>query len=115
VYASFGSEGLYCHTLDGKLVWKASLGGIRTLGMGVAASPLLYQNLIILQCDENEGDNSFIAAFDKDTGKEVWRTPRRIQVSWSTPLLVKGAARDELVTTGNEFITSYNPATGQEL
>ncbi len=42
VYASFGSEGLYCYTLDGKLAWKASLGGIRTLGMGVAASPVLY-------------------------------------------------------------------------
>jgi outer membrane protein assembly factor BamB len=114
VYAFFGSEGLYCYTLDGKLIWKASLGGIRTLGMGVAASPVLHKNLIILQCDENEGDNSFIAALDKDSGKEVWRRPRRIQVSWSTPLLVKAASRDELVTTGNEFIISYDPTTGQE-
>ncbi len=114
VYAYFGSEGLYCYDLNGKEVWKKSLGGILTLGLGVGTSPVLHENLLIIQADQNVGETSFIAAFDKKTGKEVWRTPRKIQVSWSTPVLVKAGNRTELITSGNEAIIAYDPATGKE-
>ncbi len=60
VYAYFGSEGLYAYDFDGKLAWKADLGDIATLGMGTSTSPVLYKNLVIVQCDENNGDASFI-------------------------------------------------------
>lgn len=115
VWTYFGSEGLYCYDFKGKLIWKKSLGPILTLGMGVASSPVLHENLLILQCDENMGKNSFIAAFDKKTGKEVWRTARPIQTSWTTPVIVKTSARTELITSGNEFLISYDPATGKEI
>jgi outer membrane protein assembly factor BamB len=52
---------------------------------------------------------------DKKTGKEVWRTPRKVQVSWSTPLLVRTSTRAELITSGTEQVISYDPATGKEL
>lgn len=115
VYVSFGSEGVYCYDFKGKLVWKKSLGGIPTLGMGAGTSPVLYENLMILQCDENTGENSFIAAFDKKTGKEVWRVKRPVQVSWTTPVIAKTSKRTELITNGNEWIISYDPATGKEV
>jgi outer membrane protein assembly factor BamB len=115
VYAYFGSEGLYCYDFKGTQVWKASPGSIATLGMGVAASPVLHNNLVILQCDEDEGTKSFIIAYDKKTGKEVWKTPRRVQVSWSTPLLVRSGQRTELITSGTETIISYDPETGKEI
>ncbi|HKY03348.1 MAG TPA: PQQ-binding-like beta-propeller repeat protein, partial [Blastocatellia bacterium] len=115
VYAFFGSEGVYCYDFNGKQVWKNAFQGIATLGMGTASSPVLYENLLILQCDEDSGEKSFITALDKRTGKEVWRTPRKVQVSWSTPVLVKGASRSELITSGFETIISYDPATGKEL
>lgn len=116
VYAFFGTEGLYAYDYNGKLAWKAQLGNLATLGMGTAASPVLYDNLVILQCDEDNGDGSFIVAFDKKNGKEVWRTPRtKIQVSWSTPLLVRTPKRAELIASGTEHIISYDPATGKEL
>ena len=115
VYASFGSEGLYAYDFEGKLAWKASLGGIATMGVGVGTSPVLYQDLIILQCDEDNGDNSFVAALDKRTGKEVWRVSRKVQVSWATPIVVRAGERDELVTSGAELIIAYDPATGKEL
>src|ERR1044072_62489 len=89
VFAYFGSEGLYAYDFKGKQIWKKSLGGIKTLGMGVGTSPVLYENLVILQCDEDSGEKSFIAAFDKKTGNEVWRVKRDVEVSWSTPALVK--------------------------
>jgi outer membrane protein assembly factor BamB len=115
VYAFFGSEGLYAYDYNGKLAWKADLGKMGTLGMGTAASPIIFENLVIVQCDEENGTASFIVALDKKTGKEVWKTPRKIQVSWSTPLLVKTAKRAELIASGTESIVSYDPATGKEL
>lgn len=115
VYAYFGSEGLYAYDFKGKLAWKAHLGNIATLGMGTATSPILFENLVILQCDEDNGTSSFIVALDKRTGKEVWKTPRKIQVSWSTPLLVRTANRAELIASGTEAVISYDPATGKEL
>jgi len=116
VYAFFGSEGLlFAYEMDGRLAWKSSLGGIATVGVGFGTSPLLYKDLLILQCDEDNGDKSFITALDKRTGKEVWRVARKVQVSWATPVLVRASGRDELVTSGTEWIIAYAPATGAEL
>jgi outer membrane protein assembly factor BamB len=115
VYAFFGTEGLYAYDMKGKFAWKADLGKLSTAGMGTGTSPLLYENLLIMQCDEENGAASFIVALDKKTGKEVWKTPRKVQVSWATPLLVRPAKRAELITSGNESIIAYDPLTGKEL
>ena len=76
---------------------------------------MLYENLVIVQADEEEGKNSAIVALDKKTGKEVWRTPRKVQVSWATPILVNTGKRTELIASGTESVISYDPATGKEL
>lgn len=115
VYAFFGTEGLYAYDMNGKLAWKADLGKLGTVGMGTGTSPILYENLVIMQCDEENGAASFIVALDKKTGKEVWRTPRKVQVSWATPILVPTAKRAELITSGSETVIAYDPATGKEL
>jgi outer membrane protein assembly factor BamB len=115
VYAFFGSEGLYAYDFDGKPLWKSDLGGIATLGVGVGTSPVPYRDLVILQCDEDNGEKSFITALDGKTGKPVWRVPRKVQVSWATPIVVRAGARDELVTSGTEAVIAYDPATGKEL
>ena len=115
VYAFFGSEGLYAYDMKGKLAWKADLGKLGTVGMGTGTSPVLYENLVLMQCDEENGDASFIIALEKKTGKEVWKTARKVQVSWSTPLLVTSGKRTELITSGTEAVISYDPATGKEL
>lgn len=115
VYAFFGTEGLYAYDFRGKLAWKAQLGNLATVGMGTGTSPILFDDLVIVQCDEDNGAASFIVAVDKKTGKEVWKTPRKVQVSWSTPLLVRTAKRAELIASGTESVISYDPATGKEL
>jgi outer membrane protein assembly factor BamB len=116
VYVFFGSEGAYAFDFNGTLLWKTEVGKIKTIGMGTASSPVLFDNLVILQCDEDEGKESFIAALDKATGREVWRTPRPVEVSWSTPVIVHAAGgRPELVANGNQFIVAYDPKTGKEL
>ena len=115
VYAYFGTEGLYAYDFKGKLAWSAQIGKIATLGLGTAASPILFNDLVIVQADEDNGEASFIVALDKKTGKEVWKTPRKVQVSWSTPILARTATRPELIASGTELVIAYDPATGKEL
>ncbi|HEY8223877.1 MAG TPA: PQQ-binding-like beta-propeller repeat protein [Pyrinomonadaceae bacterium] len=114
IYLSFEAEGIYCYDFDGKRIWKSSLGKIAKGGMGPGTSPVLYENLIILQCDQEYGEGSFIAAVDKKSGKEVWRVARDQRRSWATPLLIQTSQRTELVTSGPNKIISYDPATGRE-
>jgi outer membrane protein assembly factor BamB len=115
VYAYFGAEGVYAYDFSGNLAWKWWPGGIATFGVGVGTSPVFYKDVVILQCDEDEGKASFIVALHKATGKEVWRASRKVQLSWATPVLVRAAGRDELVTAGTEHVIAYDPATGAEL
>ena len=115
VFAWFGSEGLYAYDFSGKLAWKKTLGGIAAFGMGTGSSPVLFEDLIILQCDEDNGERSFIVALDRRDGREVWRTKRAVQAGWSTPVIARTAARTEVVTSGNEYMISYDARTGKEL
>jgi len=114
VFAFFGSEGLYAYDFNGKLLWKQDLGKLGTASVGYGVSPILYGDLVIMQCDES-GGNSFVAAFEKITGKQAWRTPRKVDLTWSTPVLVQTARGTELVTAAAEAIIAYDPLTGKEL
>lgn len=118
VYAFFEAEGLYAYDFDGKRVWKASLGRIAKMGLGNGVSPILFEDLVIVQCDQEDGGpsaGSFIAALDKKTGKEVWRASRTHRKTWATPLLIKRAGRSELIASGAETVIAYDPRTGKEL
>jgi len=106
VYAYFGAEGLYAYDFSGRLAWKA-VARFKTLGLGAGTSPVLFDNLVIIQRDEDEGAESAIVAYDKRSGREVWATKRPVQISWSTPVLVEAGARTELVTSASEFVIAY--------
>jgi len=117
--AFFGSEGLYCFDLKGKLLWSKDLGVInnswRGIGWGYSSSPALYQDRIALLCDDPK--NPFLAAFNLSDGKELWRTPRKgdCEGSWGTPLIHNDGARTQVITNGWPFIVSYDLETGKEL
>ena len=121
VIAWFGSEGLYAYSMDGKLLWKKDLGVFDVgpqgydLQWGAASSPVLYQNMIILQCDQKKG--SFLIVLDALTGKELWRVNRDgvSNHSWSTPAVVVTSNRTQIVTNGWPFIASYDLNSGREL
>jgi outer membrane protein assembly factor BamB len=118
--ALFGSEGLYCYDLKGKLIWKQDLGVLDSGWFYDAdyqwehgSSPIIYKNLVIVQADVQE--NSFIAAYDLKTGKQVWKTKRDEISSWGTPTVYEGKTRAELITNGSKAIRGYDPLTGKEL
>jgi outer membrane protein assembly factor BamB len=114
VYAFFESLGVYAYDMNGTLKWKRDLGPIIKAGLGPGTSPVIYEGLLILQCDQEMGDGSFIIALDRETGTEVWRAARETRRSWATPLLVRSGTRTDLVASGAEVVIAYDPATGQE-
>jgi outer membrane protein assembly factor BamB len=120
VVASFGSEGLYCYDFRGKLLWKQDLGTLNSSWFydpdyqwGFGSSPIIYRNLVIVQCDS--GNNSYLAAFDIKSGNKAWLTPREEIPSWGTPTIVESKTRTELVTNATKFVRGYDPLTGKEL
>ncbi|OFW12075.1 MAG: hypothetical protein A3H96_06480 [Acidobacteria bacterium RIFCSPLOWO2_02_FULL_67_36] len=115
VYAFFEAAGLYAYDFKGKLAWKKSLGNIAKAGLGPGTSPILYDNLLILQIDQEMGANSAIVALDKTNGNEVWRAARTTRRSWATPIVVNAGNRAELVASGAEVVIAYDPKTGTEL
>ncbi|MFO0937995.1 MAG: PQQ-binding-like beta-propeller repeat protein [Gemmataceae bacterium] len=120
VVACFGSEGLYCYDMDGKLLWKRDLSTLdssfsldREYEWGFGNSPVLHEGMCILQCDLSR--DSFIAAFNLSDGQKVWSTPRDEIPSWSSPVIWKNAKRTEIVTNAAQFARGYDPKTGEEL
>ena len=116
VFAYFGSEGLFVYDFAGNQIWSRDIGDIKTIGMGVASSPVLWGGRVFIQADEDSGKESFLVALAAKDGKESWRVARPIQASWTTPVVVEDSAGvEQLVTAGNELIIAYDPATGREL
>ena len=121
VVAFFGSQGLYAFDMDGRLLWKKDLGVLNTgaydlpeYEWGTASSPIIYKNLVIVQCDtQNE---SFVLAADIDTGATVWKTVRKELPSWGTPTVypAQDGRPAELITNASNFIRGYDPDTGVE-
>jgi outer membrane protein assembly factor BamB len=120
VVALFGSEGLDCYDLNGKLLWKKDLGVLNpglwsdpTSSWGHSSSPVIFRDLVIVQADGHK--QSFIAAFNLRDGNQVWRVERNEITSWATPTLHETGGRTELIVNGGRFIRGYDPLTGKEL
>ncbi|HSR67716.1 MAG TPA: PQQ-binding-like beta-propeller repeat protein [Acidobacteriota bacterium] len=113
VYAYLGGHGLMAVDFEGKIAWTAGVGDVSRAFHGTAGSPLLYKDKLILYQDLPE--NAFIAAFNKHSGEEIWRTPREGRVGWGTPVAVRAGDRDEIVVSSNRAVNAYDPETGSEL
>ena len=120
VVALFGSEGLACYDLKGKLSWKQDLGVLnpglwddKESSWGHASSPIIYRDLVIVQADGHK--QSFIAAFNLKDGEQAWRVERNEITSWTTPTIYQGKNRVELIANGGRYIRGYDPLTGKEL
>jgi outer membrane protein assembly factor BamB len=120
VIAFFGSQGLYAFDMHGRQIWKKDLG-VLNLGAydapsyewGTASSPIIYKDLVIVQCDTSDKD--FLLASDIRTGATVWKAERDELPAWGTPTVCRGTDRDELVVNASNYIRGYDPATGKEL
>ncbi len=118
VYVYVANLGLWAYDLKGKQVWTTPLEANPIyLDFGTGSSPALIGNLLVIVNDNEK--QQYIAAFDKQTGKLVWRTPREIgpkgrRSAWVTPFVWRHALRTEIVAVGPEVVVSYDLA-GKEL
>lgn len=119
--AFFGSEGVYAYDLEGKLLWTKDLGVFDPgpqgydLQWGTASSPVLFEDKLILQCDQKK--DSFLVVLSAQDGKELWRVGRDgvSNHSWATPAIVRAAGRTQIVCNGWPYIAGYELGTGKEL
>jgi len=119
VYVYVAFLGLYAFDFDGNQLWHTPLEPHQVyLEFGSGASPALYEDRIFVLNDNEEA--SFVAAFDKNTGEQLWYTPReglgsqRIRSAWSTPFVWDNELRTEVVTMGPGWVISYD-LDGDEL
>ena len=111
LYAFFGSNGLYCLDMNGNPLWDKDLGQMKVrMNFGEGSSPVLCGDRLIVNWDHEAG--SFIVAFDKKTGNELWKIPREEATSWATPLVVEVEGKPQVITSATKLIRSYDPATG---
>ncbi|HND51554.1 MAG TPA: PQQ-binding-like beta-propeller repeat protein [Pirellulaceae bacterium] len=111
VIVFFGKSGVIAFDHQGKQVWTADVGD-KTNGWGSAASPVLYENLVLVNASV---ESSSLIALDRKTGKEVWRA-KGIRESWNTPVVVKAkSGRDELIVAIQGKVLAFNPNTGDPL
>ncbi len=114
VYAYFGNDGLLCVDLDGKQVWHVPLGPFDAYH-GTACTPLLYKDRIILFQEHRGKSGSFVAAFDKRTGKELWKVPRKETVGWGSPVAIRVNGKDQLIVSSQFTVYAYDPDNGKVL
>jgi len=120
VVAIFGSEGLFAFDQYGNLRWKESLGpmdsgffAVPSAQWGFGSSPVIHDGKVIVLCDVQT--NSFLAAFDLKTGKELWLTKRGDVPTWSTPTVVESGSRKQIVVNGWHHSGGYDFSSGREL
>ncbi len=115
VYASFGSRGLFCYTLDGNLVWSRDFGDMTIRrGFGEGSSPTLVDDLVLVPWD-HEGP-SMLYALNKRTGETVWETARDEPTCWATPLVAASSSGErQVVMNGQTAARGYDLKTGNEL
>ncbi|MBI5760435.1 MAG: PQQ-binding-like beta-propeller repeat protein [Planctomycetales bacterium] len=101
--------------LSGKQVWQKTVGPFnpRRYEYGYAPSPTLYRDTVIISA-EYDGESA-LTALDRQSGKQVWRTPRESSITFSTPVVAHVAGRDQLLISGSYQVASYNPANGEQL
>ncbi|HYM07912.1 MAG TPA: PQQ-binding-like beta-propeller repeat protein [Terriglobales bacterium] len=122
VYVYVGNMGLYAYDMNGTQVWRTPLEAYPIyLDFGTGGSPALLGDLLLIVNDNEK--QQFIAAFDRMTGKPVWRTNRDLAAKgdgppqrsgWATPFVWNNSRRTEIVTVGPGAAVSYD-AAGKEL
>jgi outer membrane protein assembly factor BamB len=112
VYLHFGAWGTACITEAGEIVWKTRLE-YDNGQHGPGGSPVIYDNLLIVSCDGQ--DIQYVVALDKMTGKVRWKKTRQGFQAYTTPLIIRLAGGDQVVSPGAFRAVAYDPSSGKEL
>lgn len=116
-----GSAGIFCYSFDGAKLWETDLGVVRH-DWGYASSPILHRGNVILNF--GPGARTFLAALDLKTGKLCWKcdepggldtTDKRMIGSWSTPIIIQVAGKEQILCSMPTRVIACDPETGARL
>eukprot|EP00913_Durusdinium_trenchii_P035228 g32958.t1 len=111
VYASFGSNGIYCYDVDGNKIWERDLGDMKTrLSFGGGSSPVIHGDSLVIAWDHD--GPSFLTVLDAKTGKTKWKKDRNEVSAWATPVVVEHKGRTQVIANAKRRVTSYDIETG---
>lgn len=114
LFAAFlNDRRIYCSalTLEGEEIWRQEVGGFSSRH-GYSASPVVYQGLVIVAADHEQG--GVIAGLDRGTGHIIWRRNRPRGGSYASPRVVTLGGKDQVVLSGCGKVMSYDPLTGAD-
>jgi len=116
VFAIFASGDIAAVNFNGAIAWQRTLGTPEN-SYGHASSLAMYKNLVLVQFDQGtkKQRKSKLLALNAANGETVWQVDREVPHSWSSPIVVGAAGRQQLLTAADPWVIAYNPADGKEL
>ncbi len=113
IYVHFGAQGTAAVDRSGNVVWKTQQLQYK-YGNGSGGSPALVGDLLIINCDGT--DRQYVVALDKNTGQVRWKRERVDgDQAYSTPLAIRVGESEQVISTGGNRASAYDPRTGEEL
>ena len=126
VYAVFSAGSIVALSFSGEIVWTSHT--IQHYSEhGLAASPILYKNLLIMMYDGSDSavrkvgfqvpwKKAVILAVDKKSGKERWRGKRgSSRLGHVTPIVVRFNGADQLISNTGDVIQGHDPSDGSRI
>ena len=98
--------------LEGKVLWKTRICDY-VIHQGFASSPAPYRSVVIVSADHSGG--GVVAALNRKTGAVVWKHDRPKAPNYSSPILLRIGDRDQVLLTGCDLVSSFDPLTGKVL
>jgi outer membrane protein assembly factor BamB len=116
---SMGAEGLLARLdgASGQEKWRVNiLEGNDNLMWGMSGSPLVYDNVVVVNpgAQRESAKGRAVVAYDRETGKEVW-TGGDAQAAYASPMLATLAGRRMVLIFDAVGLAGYDAAKGDEL
>ncbi len=111
VYAIFANGDIIAIDMNGNQVWARNLGNTGN-HYGHSSSLMLYQNILILQYDTKTSPK--LMGLSVSTGETLWSAPRKVKISWASPVVVNTGSQTEIFIAADPDVSSYDPVTGKE-
>ena len=111
-FANNGAVDVTAISLEGTQRWQTKICDY-VIHQGYGASPAVYQALVIASADSHAG--GVIAALDRKTGAIVWKRDRPKEPNYTSPIILNVAGRDQLLLTGCNLFSSFDPLSGKTL
>lgn len=115
LYINFPNQGAIFTTalsLDGKIIWQRKICDF-VMHQGFGVSPVIHGDAVLVNADHKGGGT--VAALNRKTGDILWSQSRPHLPNYTTPSIVRCAGKTQMILSGCNLISSFDPVTGTKL